>query len=187
MHAEPESVPELAEGRLRVVLDMDETLVFARTGPILAREGVRELLVELGECPELEVIVWTAGVAAYARAVLGQIDSTGCIKHCVHRGPGWWRWDGSKDLAKLRTPLSRIVMVENTPECCALQPYNAVVVPSFFHPNPLDTTAQALADILLGASRCGSSVIHFLREHPRLRRRSYCCDGTFINTNFLIP
>ena len=71
-------------GKVTVVLDLDETLIYARegmhrppagslrthasTGPLYARPGLDELLAMLAE--RCEPVVWTAGVRAYAQVRL---------------------------------------------------------------------------------------------------------------------
>ena len=75
-------------GRLVVVLDLDETLVYAREGPVLPRPGLEELLQTLREL-QCEVIVWTAGERDYAQEVLQRIDTAGVVQHCVYRHEKW--------------------------------------------------------------------------------------------------
>ena len=55
-------------GKVTVVLDLDETLIYARDGPLHARPGLDNFLATIS--PKVEVVVWTAGVRAYAQVCL---------------------------------------------------------------------------------------------------------------------
>lgn len=49
-----------------------------------------------------EVIVWTAGIRNYAKAVIRNIDRQNVIAHCIYRHEKWFRpGDYTKDLAML--------------------------------------------------------------------------------------
>eukprot|EP01084_Bolivina_argentea_P230585 389003_1 len=52
--------PNAPENIITVVLDLDETLVYAREGSVCIRYGAREFLQKLAEYG-FEIIVWTAG------------------------------------------------------------------------------------------------------------------------------
>ena len=65
-------VPPPREDRYTVVLDLDETLIYARDGPLEVRPYFDEFLSLLDGC--CEVIVWTAGERSYAKAVIRNID-----------------------------------------------------------------------------------------------------------------
>eukprot|EP01062_Namystynia_karyoxenos_P037574 TRINITY_DN2733_c2_g2_i1.p1 TRINITY_DN2733_c2_g2~~TRINITY_DN2733_c2_g2_i1.p1 ORF type:complete len:489 (+),score=77.33 TRINITY_DN2733_c2_g2_i1:83-1549(+) len=175
LHAAPEDVPPPADpGVLRVVLDMDETLVFARQGPVLQRPGLPELLQALRDMDGVEVVVWTAGMRNYAAAVLRAVDRVSCIRHCVHRGARWFRPDGAKDLGRFRGGggLGRVLMVENSPECCALQQGNCVIVPSYFSADARDTALCSLRDLVgrLAAAERTTVVSEWLAAESNLRR-----------------
>eukprot|EP01065_Artemidia_motanka_P021404 TRINITY_DN2557_c0_g1_i1.p1 TRINITY_DN2557_c0_g1~~TRINITY_DN2557_c0_g1_i1.p1 ORF type:complete len:475 (+),score=94.01 TRINITY_DN2557_c0_g1_i1:87-1427(+) len=183
----PDDVPPCPPATLRVVLDLDETLVCARSGPVLLRPGLSELFQGLKR-EGIEVIVWTAGMRDYAQAILSEIDKVGCANICVHRGPRWFRPEGGKDLSRLCSSsgdLSRIVMVENSPECCALQPQNCIVVPSYFRNDPRDSVLRRICDILNGMADSPSDVPGFLSSVGALQSRAFRTDCGCVHTHYL--
>jgi len=85
-----------------------------------------------------EVILWTAGTAEYAKAILSVIDPTGEIfaGRLVARDKRWFRPqpDGqgyAKDLRRLGRSLQRTVLVDNSPAVCRRNPENCVVIPDW--------------------------------------------------------
>ncbi|KAK7195886.1 NLI interacting factor-like phosphatase [Novymonas esmeraldas] len=152
-------------GRLRgplftVVLDLDETLVAARHGPIHLRPHVGELLRSLHRLP-VEIVVWTAGVAHYVNPILHAVGEA-CgrrrwFHHVISRHRRWYR-DAStsvKDLRQLGRPLDRVVMVENNPLSALCQPAQCVLVEDYLHPCSADASLQVLSDLLCRlATRC---------------------------------
>lgn len=118
-------------GKPLVVLDLDETLVYARQGPINVRPGVKELLSALDG--RAEVAVWTAGERDYAQGVIERIDPNHTIQHCVYRHPKWWTGQPgySKDLTNLGRSLDRVILIDNTPDCLKDQPWNCLLVEDY--------------------------------------------------------
>eukprot|EP00755_Sulcionema_specki_P020795 Sspe_Gene.72820::Locus_43625_Transcript_1_1_Confidence_1.000_Length_1284::g.72820::m.72820/K15731/CTDSP; carboxy-terminal domain RNA polymerase II polypeptide A small phosphatase len=166
MHPSPEDVHLSGSKKLLVVLDLDETLVFARMGPVLQRPGVGSLLTAL-KGANCEVIVWTAGTCGYAFKAIRAIDPQGVITHCIHRSPQWYSLNTRKDLRRLRGyPLSRMVLVENSPECCRPCPSNSIIVPSYLHPNPRDDTLRRLSAVLTALASSDSPVPEGLQKIP---------------------
>ncbi|GBF93746.1 hypothetical protein Rsub_06078 [Raphidocelis subcapitata] len=135
----PPQLPQHA-GRLAVVLDLDETLLYPRRAPQtqhqqpqqqadVLRPGVHEFLAALSECAE--VLLWTAGGAAYAQRQLQALDPhrkifAGVVAGAASTGPG-----GAKDLARLNRCLARTVLVDNSVASFAAQPLNGVPIPPF--------------------------------------------------------
>eukprot|EP01060_Flectonema_neradi_P011802 TRINITY_DN1878_c12_g1_i1.p1 TRINITY_DN1878_c12_g1~~TRINITY_DN1878_c12_g1_i1.p1 ORF type:complete len:408 (+),score=71.27 TRINITY_DN1878_c12_g1_i1:84-1307(+) len=119
-------------GKYCVVLDLDETIVYARDGPIKCRPGYRELIAELGK--HCETVVWTAGERSYAKEVLKQIDPTSsAIRHCIYRHHLWFdgRLGQVKDLRLLGREPDRVLLVENTPDCLRKNATQSILVPDF--------------------------------------------------------
>ncbi|XQJ28801.1 NLI interacting factor-like phosphatase, putative [Leishmania guyanensis] len=139
-------------GKLVVVLDLDETLVYSRDITIYKRPGVVQLLRTLkGKC---EVIVWTAGTREYALDVIRIIDPACAVQHCIYRHPIWWTGDVGcvKDLRLLGRPMDRVLLVDNTPSVFRANPRNSLLVEDFIVPHPRAYNAQektlsVLADI----------------------------------------
>uniref|UniRef100_A0A7S1MFE2 Mitochondrial import inner membrane translocase subunit TIM50 n=1 Tax=Neobodo designis TaxID=312471 RepID=A0A7S1MFE2_NEODS len=121
-----------ASHRLCLALDLDETLVFARNGPVHVRPFAKELLRELHDM-DVEVIVWTAGERDYAQSVIKMLDPHGTIQHCVYRHHKWWSGKPgySKNLRALGRNLSRTLLVDNTPDCLRDQPDHGLLVSDF--------------------------------------------------------
>lgn len=67
-------LPRVGAPPLTVVLDLDETLVVARHGPIDVRPGVDHLIQACREVGA-EIVVWTAGVPAYIDNILRGIEA----------------------------------------------------------------------------------------------------------------
>jgi len=127
---DPSSTP-----RLTVVLDLDETLVCNRKLHLtqaLLRPYAKEFLKALNRSL-MEVVVWTASTDDTALPVLRQLDPEGTlIEHVIFRNAHWYTEpQHTKDLRLLGRPLSRVVLVDNAPNCCKLQAHNAVLVEDF--------------------------------------------------------
>eukprot|EP01065_Artemidia_motanka_P042995 TRINITY_DN5876_c0_g1_i1.p1 TRINITY_DN5876_c0_g1~~TRINITY_DN5876_c0_g1_i1.p1 ORF type:complete len:290 (+),score=95.34 TRINITY_DN5876_c0_g1_i1:47-871(+) len=118
-------------GRVTVVLDLDETCVYAREGPLYARPGLAELLDFLGQ--NAEPVVWTAGVRSYAQAVVRNIDRRGIFRHCVYRHKKWFSGCAgyNKDLTLLGRNMDKLLILENTPDCVRGNEQNAIVVSDY--------------------------------------------------------
>eukprot|EP00760_Papus_ankaliazontas_P007929 PhM_4_TR13604/c0_g1_i2/m.60464 len=136
------------EGKLVVVLDLDETLMYGRGyGRPKLRPGVQQFLNALKEM-ECEVVLWTAGDQPYAFAMLEILDpTTKWFKHCIYRHPRWWSGPRGhrKDLTLLGRPVERTLIVENTPDCVLGHEGNAILVSDYTGTTPQDTTMDHLA------------------------------------------
>lgn len=126
----PPKNPALAD-RITVVLDLDETLVYAREGPLYARPGLDELLQYLKD--NCEAIVWTAGVKAYAQAVVRNVDRIEAIQHTVYRHKKWFTGCAgyNKDLTLLGRDLASTLILENTPDCVRGNETNGILVSDY--------------------------------------------------------
>ncbi|ORC92208.1 nuclear lim interactor-interacting factor [Trypanosoma theileri] len=113
-----------------VVLDLDETVVYAREGPLYARAYLRELLRSIKD--DFEVIVWTAGEREYAKNILEEINEDCIIQHLIYRHKTWFSTDDyTKDLKKLGRDINYVIIVENTPDCVRANPKNSIIVEDF--------------------------------------------------------
>lgn len=116
--------------RYTIVLDLDETVVYARDGPLYARAHLQSLLRVMDEC--CEVIVWTAGERKYAKAILQEINTDNIIKHLIYRHKAWFDpKDYTKDLCRLGRDLDYVLIIENTPDCVRVNPQNGIIVEDF--------------------------------------------------------
>ena len=128
--------PPVGESRLCVVFDLDETLVFARNGPVIIRPFLQELLQTVQNL-QCEIVLWTAGVPSYVTNILRGIElATGFRKwyhHVITRGKRWWKegHPNPKDLQHLGRDPARVILIDNNPACGQLQPESTVLVQDF--------------------------------------------------------
>jgi hypothetical protein len=116
--------------RYTVVLDLDETVVYARDGPLYARAHLENLLRVMDKY--CEVVVWTAGERTYAKAILQEINTDNIIKHLITRHKSWFNHTNyTKDLGKLGRDLDYVLIIENTPDCVRVNPQNGIIVQDF--------------------------------------------------------
>lgn len=163
--------------RLCIVLDLDETLVFGRDGPIVERPGARELLQALAR-ENCEVVVWTAAERAYAHDVIRKIDPSGVISHCVYRHHKWWtgRPGYSKNLRALGRNIHRTVLIDNTPDCFREYPEHGILVSDFEGRG--DNILLSILEILIDCIRCEDfSVPEILHGHLQCCRQNVPCDN----------
>ena len=164
-------------GKVTVVLDLDETLIFARDGPITVRPGVDALLSRLKNVCEL--VVWTAGEKDYAQEVIRKIDPHRAIKHCVFRHRKWWTGlpGYTKNLNALGRPLHRTLIIENTPDCVKDQPGNAILVSDFLGRRD-DDVLYDLLEVLetVAYSASHHHVSDVVAAHPHVIQRTIPCD-----------
>lgn len=154
--------------KIVLVLDLDETLVFARSGPLYARPGLEEFFdLCAGKC---EVVVWTAGLRAYAQAIIRTIDKKGVIKHCIYRHAKWFTGQAGyrKDLAALGRSLEKAIIIENTPDCIRGYQQNGVLVEDYEGGEREDNTIHALTDLVRQLIDSKLSVPQFVTTSPML-------------------
>eukprot|EP00756_Hemistasia_phaeocysticola_P021820 Hpha_TRINITY_DN15796_c3_g9::TRINITY_DN15796_c3_g9_i1::g.37779::m.37779/K15731/CTDSP; carboxy-terminal domain RNA polymerase II polypeptide A small phosphatase len=178
------------QGKYTIVLDLDETLVYARDGPLYARPGLHEFLDLLGS--RAEGVAWTAGVRAYAQAVVRNIDRKGALKHCVYRHAKWFSGSAgyTKDLGLLGRDLSKTLIVENTPDCVRHYIDNSILLADYERDDRTeaidDQTLPLLRQIVSGLIDSGLTVPQYLARCPLLTKKSVQTDvGDYINVNWL--
>lgn len=151
---EPCLLPEVTaqdQGKICVVIDLDETLVHSSFKPIenadfivpveiegtthqvyvLKRPYVDEFLQRMGEL--FECVLFTASLAKYADPVTDLLDQCGVFRtrlfreSCVfHQGCY------VKDLSRLGRDLHKTLILDNSPASYIFHPHNAVPVLSWF-------------------------------------------------------
>ncbi|XP_062314750.1 carboxy-terminal domain RNA polymerase II polypeptide A small phosphatase 2 [Osmerus eperlanus] len=152
--SEPSLLPEVTaqdQGKICVVIDLDETLVHSSFKPIsnadfivpveiegtthqvyvLKRPYVDEFLQRMGEL--FECVLFTASLAKYADPVTDLLDQCGVFRtrlfreSCVfHQGCY------VKDLSRLGRELHKTLILDNSPASYIFHPENAVPVVSWF-------------------------------------------------------
>ncbi|KAK8618522.1 hypothetical protein V6N13_132511 [Hibiscus sabdariffa] len=146
-------LPPLVTGKKRtVVLDMDGTLVHSTEDPpppsydfvitpttngvaknfyVSKRPGVDEFLEAISE--KYEVVVFTAGMEAYASLVLDVLDPKGLISHRLYRDScqKLEKMKFTKDLSMIGRELGNVVIVDDIPRMYCLQPENGIPIKKF--------------------------------------------------------
>lgn len=152
--AEPSLLPEVEaqdQGKICVVIDLDETLVHSSFKPVsnadfivpveiegtthqvyvMKRPYVDEFLRRMGEL--FECVLFTASLAKYADPVTDRLDKAGVFRarlfreSCVfHQGCY------VKDLSRLGRDLNKTLILDNSPASYIFHPKNAVPVLSWF-------------------------------------------------------
>jgi RNA polymerase II subunit A small phosphatase-like protein len=154
-----------------VILDLDETLIYAREGPLYARPHLEELLEYSGK--NCETVVWTAGVRAYAQAVIRNIDPTGVIDHCIYRHEKWFTGQAgyAKDLSLVGRDLNYVLILENTPDCVRGHEENGILVSDYEGGEMPDNTLPAITKLLGELVQSRLPVPQFLKQCPMLTRQ----------------
>lgn len=164
--------PPHLKGKLTVVLDLDETLVYARKGPLFVRPGLKELMSFLNA--NCETIVWTAGAGLYAMAVLNEIDPDAVVSYTIARtSPLSLGRNGEKDLKLLGRDLAEVLCIENTPDSIRRNISNSILVEDYVGGELEDTTLFALIELLQDLVEClkkGISVSQFIKTSSRVFR-----------------
>ena len=170
----PSKDPNLAD-RLTIVLDLDETLIYAREGPLYARPGLEELMLFLKD--HCEAIVWTAGVKAYAQAVVRNIDRHEAIKHTVYRHKKWFTGCAgyNKDLTLLGRDLETTLIIENTPDCVRGNEANGILVADYeggeLEDNTLPAILLLLQDLVARRKKEGLTVPQYVQSSSLLAKQ----------------
>ncbi|XP_011623015.1 carboxy-terminal domain RNA polymerase II polypeptide A small phosphatase 1 isoform X1 [Amborella trichopoda] len=113
---------------------------------VFERPGLHEFLAKLSEFAEL--ILFTAGLEAYARPLVDRIDLENRFSHRLYRPSTTstkYR-EHVKDLSCLSKDLCRIVIVDNNPFSFLLQPLNGIPCLPFSAGQPND---EQLIEVLL--------------------------------------
>ncbi|KAI9150962.1 hypothetical protein H9P43_009577 [Blastocladiella emersonii ATCC 22665] len=162
-----------------LALDLDETLIHSSLVPrrpadfwieviqggdmrtrevfwVYKRPGVDAFLAAVSQA--YTVMVFTAGIREYASQILDVLDPTGTIfaarlyrDACTEmRGPAP-QSAFAKDMTRVCTDMRRIMLVDNTPGCFALQPANGLPIKSWYT-DTTDTQLFRLQDFLLSVA-----------------------------------
>lgn len=180
----PPSSPESCK-KYTVVLDLDETVVYGRDGPLYSRAFLQQFLSSIAK--DYEVIAWTASDRDYAKRVLGEINKDLIIEHLVYRHDKWFQNEDSytKDLKKLGRSMDFTIIIENSPECIRQNPQNGIIVPEFAIPLEkeikeskngkkrarTDQTLNILVNLLQELSSSGKTVPDYLKSCSLLQRK----------------
>ena len=160
-------VPPSRSYNLTVVLDLDETLVYARRGPLWVRPGVPPFLRALNAMG-CEVVCWTASNRSYAGGILSRLDPLGeLVSQCIYSHPRWTvRKHGPqvKNLSLIGRDLRTTIIVDNLPDSVAGNETNAIVVENYEGCELHDTTLATLSKIISDIVSSGRTVPSFLLD-----------------------
>lgn len=140
--------PKTSKHEYTLVLDLDETLVHYDDvgGQFFLRPFAQEFIAETSQF--FEVVIFTAAVKEYADWILDRLDSHGCISHRLYRcSTSQNNGVYIKDLQKLGRELSKMLIVDNSPENFQLQPENGIYIKSWYD-DPNDRALEELAKVL---------------------------------------
>lgn len=158
--------------KITLVLDIDETLICSSLSPtpgtdfhfslsnqissydiyVSIRPGLKEFLHTLSKY--YEMVSFTSSNKPYADQILDHIDPTKKIKYRLYR-ESCTTFNGSfvKDLSKLGRDLKKVIIVDNSPTCYMLQPYNAIAI-SDWTGNVDDKELLEICDFLVKNHQC---------------------------------
>lgn len=127
--------PRKPDTKLTVVFDLDETLVSNRhsTEPI-PRPYYHAVLEGLHQKAEVELVLWTASTMDVANKVISSLQDGDvcCFDHIIARDERWFTEPThTKDLRVLGRPMDRVIIVENSANCCKMNPQNAILVADY--------------------------------------------------------
>lgn len=172
----PESESSEARKTMTVVLDLDETIVWARSSCIVVRPFLTELLCSC-QRHGCEVILWTAGVPAYVNRIIHAVNRTLQDAHhpfhwysyVIPRSPLWFVEDrvSVKDVRLLQRNLDRVLVIENSPASVQLQPDNVLLVEDFYGQSGDDQSLVFVGQVVARAAVAvanGRSVADALKE-----------------------
>ena len=165
-----------AKDKITIVLDLDETLIYAREGPLYARPHIDLLLDFLKD--HCETVVWTAGVKAYAQTIVHNIDPKGAIEHCVYRHKKWFTGCAGyqKDLSMLGRDMNQILIIENTPDCIRGNPKNGILVTDYEGGEHADGTIPTIINFLAALVDSKMTVPAFLEYSQDLHVQEMLTD-----------
>lgn len=140
--SDPSDVVHCATTTLTLVLDIDETLVDARSScpAIFIRPYVIEMFARLAtlRLNGIEVWLWTAGIASHAarciNALRTHVGSVLPINGVIVRGDWMSHRHCAKDTRKLPLgAIDRVLLVDNSLSMVTAVPQSSLVVPSFVY------------------------------------------------------
>ena len=153
LYCDPVDVPEPdAKYRMTVVIDLDETLVDARSYPcVYVRPYALQVLkIIKNKFPETELLMWSAGDRKHVARCARMLDPNGTIfDYIVAKGPEWCIISPCpKEVDRLRGRDGRCILIDNTPICGFMNPRATIIVPDFYYTNPTATRDTTLMYVL---------------------------------------
>ena len=170
--------------KFTLVLDLDETLISFHIneqgkGILIPRPFLLKFLTEMNKI--FELVVFTAGTQEYADPILNIIDKKKFFykrlyrQHCVILDNVF-----VKDLSKLGRDLSKVIIIENTPQNFKLQKENGIFIKNFYGEDKNDSALLDLIPILKTVTNNENNDVRI--ELKKLKNESF----TKITTNLQI-
>lgn len=119
---------------LTVVFDLDETILYNRDW-FAVRNYVNQSFEKLRKMKNLEIILWTASSTETCHQALEKVFSSyeEYFDHIICRNDRWFKGnDYEKDLRLLGRDMNKIVIIENNPHACHMNPENTLLVKDFY-------------------------------------------------------
>eukprot|EP01062_Namystynia_karyoxenos_P010457 TRINITY_DN13702_c1_g1_i1.p1 TRINITY_DN13702_c1_g1~~TRINITY_DN13702_c1_g1_i1.p1 ORF type:complete len:610 (+),score=184.48 TRINITY_DN13702_c1_g1_i1:140-1969(+) len=177
-------LPPSRQYSLTVVLDLDETLVFARQGPLWVRPGVQQFLHDLRDI-DCEVVCWTASNRSYAGGILSRLDPMGeVVSQCIYSHPKWQRRTVGpqvKNLALVGRDLDYTIIVDNLPDSIVGNEMNAIVVENYEGCELHDSTLPTLVKVFRDLIASGLTVPDFLRDRSKSGQHLKYCEQRLVS------
>ena len=143
-----------------LVLDLENTLVNSTWDRKYGwrhakRPGVDKFLMDLAQY--YEIVLYSPSIDGLADPVVTSLDKSGCIMHRLYRDATYYK-DGvhMKDLKRLNRNINRMVVLDDDPAECAMNPENLIRVKAFTDPNDRDdNTLERITPFLIEIAREG--------------------------------
>mmetsp|Transcript_657 Transcript_657/g.1295 ORF Transcript_657/g.1295 Transcript_657/m.1295 type:complete len:575 (-) Transcript_657:80-1804(-) len=156
---------------LTVALDIDETLLYARTKPPLLRPYLTEFLRGLSDL-DVEIVIWTASNREWGSFVVQLFDQQRLVRHTIYRDSSWMSGRSyTKDLRRLGRNMNHTLILENSPSSVWMNKRNAILIPDYFKANPSDEALRKTLEVIKELLNSGLSVPQFISTTLSLHRK----------------
>jgi mitochondrial import inner membrane translocase subunit TIM50 len=143
-----------------LVLDLENTLVNSSWDRKYGwrhakRPGVDKFLTDLAQY--YEIVLYSPSIDGLADPVVTSLDKSGCIMHRLYRDATYYK-DGvhMKDLNRLNRNINRMIVLDDDPAECAMNPENLIRVKPYTNPNDRDdNTLERITPFLIEIAREG--------------------------------
>ena len=154
-----------------LVLDLENTLVNSSWDRKYGwrhakRPGVDKFLLDMAQY--YEIVLYSPSIDAVADPVVTSLDKSGCIMHRLYRDATYYK-DGvhMKDLSRLNRNINRMVVLDDDPLECGMNPENMIRIPPYTDPNDREDKAlERITPFLIEIAREGyDNIPELLRQY----------------------
>jgi len=112
-----------------------------------------------------ELVIFTASMEPYCKAVMDKIDPGNLCTHCLHRThcTFWQNEIYVKDLSRLGRDIRNTILLDNNPDCYLFQPENAIPINSWYD-DPSDMDLEHVLGILDAIAKQPKSAVSTLAD-----------------------